>query len=229
MHLCHQVDVRLRPRQRDERSAIRLVSVAEHNRAFLEHHCHAVAIVEYLVSKYADTSMDLSCGFSVTVYPRFDGDVINPEHDMLIMNRSHDAARPCVSLLLYYNNTGEGTTGYHYDPALPAQPRKRQRETISDMVESQTPPLLRSRPTPTKKQLCAVKPKSKATPRPQKATFLSVEDPFSQKCQSSICGGDCQVKEKVQNMSGLNESGYEENENQELDVFQEEEYNGFIF
>ena len=45
VHLCCHDDVRLRPKQRDERSAFRGVSLEEHNRAYLEHHRHAVAIV----------------------------------------------------------------------------------------------------------------------------------------------------------------------------------------
>ena len=97
--------MRLRPKQRDERNAIRCVSHEEHNRAYLEHHRHAVAIVFCLVSKYADNNMDISCGVSVTVFSRFDGDVINPENVMLIINRNDDANRPSFNLMLY-NNTG---------------------------------------------------------------------------------------------------------------------------
>lgn len=47
LHLCFHDDVRLRPKQRDERNAIRCVSQEEHNRAYLEHHRHAVAIVTF--------------------------------------------------------------------------------------------------------------------------------------------------------------------------------------
>ena len=71
-YLCGHDDVRLHPKQRDECSAIRSVSSELHNVAFLEHHRHAAAIVTYLVSKYAEKDLDLSCGFSVTIYSRFD-------------------------------------------------------------------------------------------------------------------------------------------------------------
>ena len=53
-YLCGHDDVRLRPKQRDECSAIRSVSSESHNSAFLEHHCHAAPVVIYLVSKCAE-------------------------------------------------------------------------------------------------------------------------------------------------------------------------------
>ena len=43
--LCFHEEVAFRPRQRDERNAIRCVSLEEHNRAYLEHHRHAETIV----------------------------------------------------------------------------------------------------------------------------------------------------------------------------------------
>jgi hypothetical protein len=201
VHLCFHDDVRLRPKQRDERNAIRCVSPEEHNRAYLEHHRHAVAIVTFLVVNYAERNLDLSCGFSVTVYSRFDGDVIYPENDMLIINRSADATKPCVSVLLY-NNTGVGTTGYHYDPIVPAQRQVRQREAVRDAVGNQASPLPATRPTSVKKSLCSMKPKSKAVPKPKKVTFLRVEDPFSKICTLTTCGAGCveKIKKKKKNM-----------------------------
>ena len=47
VHLCCHDDVRLRPKQRDERNAIRSVSGEEHNRAYLEQHRHAVSILTF--------------------------------------------------------------------------------------------------------------------------------------------------------------------------------------
>ena len=226
LHLCCHEDVRLRPKQRDERSAIRCVSLEEHNRAYLEHHRHAVGIVQFLVSKYAEKNIDLSCGFSVTVYSRFDGDVINPENDMLIINRNENANKPCLSLLLY-NNTGVGATGYHYDPIVPAQRRVRQREAVSDDVGNHVSPLSARRPTSTKKSLCSLKPKPKAASQQKKATFLCVEDPFSKRCTSTTCGGGCEEKHKDQNKGGLVGNEHEELENAEPDLGEEEEYNGF--
>ena len=170
--------------------------------------------------------MDLSCGFSVTVYTRFDGDVINPENDMLIINRSDEANRPCFNLCLY-NNTGVGTTGYHYDPVVPEDRRVRQREAVSDAVGHEVSPLPATRHTCNKKTVCSIKTKSKAVPKPQKPTFLRVEDPFSKRCTSSICGGGCEGKEKEQNANGQHKKRDDEHESAELDLGQEEEYNGF--
>ena len=58
-------------------------------------------------------------------------------------------------------------------------------------------------------------------------TFLRVEDPFSKSCSSFICGGNCEGKEKEQNADVRNGKGEGEHENAELDLGQEEEYNGF--
>lgn len=120
-----------------------------------------------------------------------------------------------------------GTTGYHYDPIVPAQRHVRQRVDVNYAVEHQDSPLPATRPTCNKKSLCSITPKSKAVPKPKKATFLRVEDPFSKRCTSSICGGGCEGKEKEQNASGQNGKGDEEHENAQLDLSQEEEYNGF--
>ena len=226
VHLCFHDDVRLRPKQRDERNAIRCVSGEEHNRAYLEHHRHAVAILTCLIDNYAERTLDLSCGFSVTVYSRFDGDVINPENDMLVINRSADATKPCVSVLLY-NNTGVGTTGYHYDPIIPAQRQVRQREAVRDAVGIQASPLPATRLTSVNKSLCSPKPKSKLVPKPTKVSFLCVEDPFSKRCRLTTCGDGCVEKGKKHEAAGLDGKRDAEHQNAEPDVGQAEEYNGF--
>ena len=121
--------------------------------------------------------MDISCGFSVTVFSRFDGDVINPENDMLIINRNDDANRPSFNLMLY-NNTGVGTTGYHYDPILPTQRHVRQREAVSNAVEPQASSLPATRFTCNKKSLCSITPKSKAVPKPNKIHCFALKIHF---------------------------------------------------
>ena len=121
--------------------------------------------------------MDISCGFSVTVFSRFDGDVINPENDILIINRNDDASRPSFNLRLY-NNTGVGTTGYHYDPILPTQRHVRQREAVSNAVEPQVSSLPATRFSCNKKSLCSITPTSKAVPKPTKIHFFALKIHF---------------------------------------------------
>ena len=56
-HLCLHDDVRVRPKQRDDRNNIREVLQDAHNRAFLQHHRHAGPIVTYLIDKYTQTTL----------------------------------------------------------------------------------------------------------------------------------------------------------------------------
>ena len=66
-HLCNYGDMRLRPRQRDERNAIRRVSEAFHATVVSEHHRHAEPILKYFIQHYGRAGIDISwfsrCGF----------------------------------------------------------------------------------------------------------------------------------------------------------------------
>ena len=131
----------------------------------------------FLVSQYADKNLDMSCGFSAAEFSRFDGDVIIPDNYMLIINRNDDAGRPSFNLMLY-NNTGVGTTGYHYDLILPTQRHVRQREAVSNAVEPQASSLPATRFSCNKKSLCSITPKSKAVPKPKRMHFFALKIHF---------------------------------------------------
>lgn len=226
-HLCSHDDVRFRPKQRDDRSAIRNVSQDAHNRAYLEHHRHAVPIVTYLISNYGVRNLDLSCGFSVTVYSRFDGDIIYPENDSLVIHRSAEANRPAIPLLLY-NNAGNGTTGYHYDPVLPVQRRVKQRQAFNNASSNDKPMVSNTSVVSNRNSEHSMRPKSKAVPKPNKATFLCVENPFTMKCTSTKCDGDCE--ETIRKENALENTQPISNEDEEIAepiLEQYEEYNGF--
>lgn len=179
-------DVRLRPRERDERNAILPVSEEEHSRAFLEHHRHSAAIVDFLLREYGRRNIDTSCGFEVIVYSRFDGDDVSPEEDLLVIHRSEHAINPPMRLRLY-NNTGAATTGYHYDPVFLHTRNVRRRGAVDDMREvpaGQAPAEVQPPPKPVEggRQRNA-KPKA----RVQAPTFMRVADPFTRTCTDAAC------------------------------------------
>ena len=195
-YLCSHNDVSIRPKSRDDRSAIRNVSQDAHNRAYLQHHKHAIPIVKYLIDNYAVKNLNLSCGFNVKVYSRFDGKIINPENDVLVIHRSADANRPGIPLLLY-NYIGNSITGYHYDPVFRAGQRQvKQRQVFSNVGSSDKPMVSNTSVVSNKKSETSIRPKSKAVPKPKKATFLRVVNPFTRKCTSQSCGGDCDEKNR---------------------------------
>ena len=117
-HLCEQPDESLRPRERDHANRIRDVSEEDHARAFLEHHKHAAAIVQFLILFAGTDDVHISRGCRLVVFSRFDGDDIDPEQDAIFIGCDESSSMPAQTLLLY-NNTGNGTSGMHYDPVFP--------------------------------------------------------------------------------------------------------------
>lgn len=189
--------------------------------AYLEHHRHFAAIVKYLVFEFGQGEMDTSCGFSITVYSRFDGVDINPGEDVLLINRSEEASRQPFGLLLY-NDTGMAATGYHYDPAF-RQDRNTRRRQSSGGVEVYRGNTLTSRRTDhQKKSVAKASPKAKTAPKQRVPTYLCVESHFGNRCTASNCGGSCEQVDSMKNPPAGDGKLENEDESVHPDVPQEE-------
>ena len=114
---------------------VRDVPHDQHARAFLEHYAHASEIVILFLAYAGVANANISRGFKLIVLTRFDGDVIRPEEDALIFGRSGDAMLPPVDLRLF-NNTGTGTSGFHYDPVHMRQNDPRRGQVARRIAEA---------------------------------------------------------------------------------------------
>ena len=143
--LCSHPDASLHPVQRDHtNSVVNSASPEEHALAFLEHHRHAVAIINFFLTYTGPRKDEAKRGFRVVVYTRFDGDVVDPFIDAPTLPSENDIGLPLIDLHLY-NNTGNGVSGFHYDPVFLHAPRQRQdaspkKRTRSNVSSSQSPP-----------------------------------------------------------------------------------------
>ena len=71
-HLSSHDNVSLRPRVRDDCNRVMNVSEAQHARAFLEHHKHSNAIIEFLVRKAGLKNSAFVHPIHVVCFSRFD-------------------------------------------------------------------------------------------------------------------------------------------------------------
>ena len=126
-HLCHHEDVALHPRQRDYTSAVvQDASAEDHALAYLEHHRHGNAIVQFFLTYSGHLKDEARRGFRIVVHSRFDGDVVDPFMDAPILCLDADLQVPHIDLRLY-NHTGNSFTGFHYDPVFLRRVRPRGR------------------------------------------------------------------------------------------------------
>ena len=87
---------------------------SKHPRAFLEHSRHAAIIVEQLL----DDRMVYRPSLDLVVHARYDTRQSPPDR----MRLFGGVDNPCRSgdiVLHLYNYTGNGTSGYHYEPLIP--------------------------------------------------------------------------------------------------------------
>ena len=88
------------------------------------------------------------------VYTCFDGEVVNPLESALLCGVSSEATVPPISLELY-NNTGNGVTGYHYDPVFAAQRQRRSQLRLKASTSSRiTPAMQEERKDTTASNMC---------------------------------------------------------------------------
>ena len=117
-HVCHHADVTLHPRQRDYTgTVVQDASVYDHALAFLEHHRHGIPIIQFVLAFCGPPTDEARRGFRIVVYSRFDGDVVDPFMDAQVLVVDDCVGLPHIDLRLY-NNTGNGISGFHYDPIV---------------------------------------------------------------------------------------------------------------
>jgi hypothetical protein len=119
-HLVHHVNPQLHPQQRTSTGAIADASDAEHDAAYLQHGVHAEEIVDFFVRSFPGASSVPPEGVKLQVFTRWDSPTLPAEANSVIVGRQiwADAAElgePSL-ILEMFNNSGNGFTGYHYDP-----------------------------------------------------------------------------------------------------------------
>jgi len=115
-YLCRHADVTLHPRQRDHTgTVVHDANVEDHALAFLEHHRHGIPIIQFFLEFCGPPTDEARRGFRIVVYSRFDGDVVDPFMDAQVLVVDDCVGLPHIDLRLY-NNTGNGISGFHYDP-----------------------------------------------------------------------------------------------------------------
>ena len=93
------------------------VSEEVHARAYLEHQKHSEAIVICVVQHLGLQNVKYVRCFQVATFSRCDGEVVNPYDDVVHINLSGGECIPPQDLLLYHNS-GNSSTGLHYDPIM---------------------------------------------------------------------------------------------------------------
>ena len=88
-------------------------------RAYLEHDRHAQASVEFFLRRFAARRLqDLPDeGIELIVYSRFDSDALPVATTRICERLGAGRAGPALRFCLY-NTTGDGISGFHYDPLL---------------------------------------------------------------------------------------------------------------
>ena len=123
-HLCNHEDITLHPRLRDHTSAVVQDASAEDNAlSYLEHHRHYIAIVKRPVQDEARK------GFRIVVHSRFD-ERVDPFMDVPLLCLVATLQVPHIDVRLY-NHTGNGVTGFHYDPVFLCRLRPRGSAPVS--------------------------------------------------------------------------------------------------
>ena len=109
-------DPALRPRKR---CAFTGVDKGEDPRAYLQHDVHAEPTVEFFLEWFCEAGKRTgelpAGGITLTVFARFDS-VIGGRSVERICERGEPGASNDVLRLDLYNLTGDGISGYHYDP-----------------------------------------------------------------------------------------------------------------
>ena len=106
----------LRPRRR---CAFTNADLGEDERAYLQHDVHAESTMEFFLEWFAARAQktgDLPAGGIVlTVFSRFDSEIGGRSSER-ICERGAPGAADGVLRFDLYNLTGDGVSGYHYDP-----------------------------------------------------------------------------------------------------------------
>ena len=145
-HLLHHSNPQLHPRQRTSTGEVADVSDAEHARAFLQHDVHAEEIITTFVEQFPGSLPIPPEGLLLRVYTRWDSPTLPVESNSLVVARNIMAdvsglAEPSVAMELY-NNTGNGFTGYHYDPVFSrdATPNRNEEDIGEHSMDVPPPP-----------------------------------------------------------------------------------------
>ena len=117
--LVNHADYRLHPRWRDNHGVEVMGDGVEHDNADLEHEVHSEALVLFFLEFFQSEYSMRPRGFKFVVYSRFDSEEIRP-HDLAhTFGVEEDVpGRGAPIPIELYNNTGDGITGFHYDPVF---------------------------------------------------------------------------------------------------------------
>ena len=123
-HLCNHADVTLQPLQRDCTSAVvHDASAEDHALAYLEHYVHGVEIIRFFLTYAGPMREQARRGFRIVVHSRFD-ERVDPFLEAPTLCFDPRLQIPIIDLRLY-NHTGNGVSGFHYDPVLLHRPQSR--------------------------------------------------------------------------------------------------------
>ena len=107
-----------RPRRRD---AVSSCDLGLDDAAFLQSNIHSEFILKFFLSYFAGRGMVLgqlpSAGVRVSVCSRFDSDVLPNESTDVCRAEVADVEEEPLEFKLF-NRTGDGVSGYHYDPII---------------------------------------------------------------------------------------------------------------
>ena len=154
-HLIHHSDPSLHPKERTSTGAVANVSDMDHDRAFLQHDVQGPEIIKFFVQTYPGARSLPAEGVIIRVYTRWDSPALPAESNSVIACRSAALAgneNPAPTVLFeMYNSTGNGFTGYHYDPvfdlSLPAPIIARDASSSANPSQPSSKPISLTTPT----------------------------------------------------------------------------------
>ena len=117
-HMVRHPDESLRPRMRLNNNEIADVSDYEHGRAFLQSDLHSEPVIRFLMDYYRFIASIEPNGIKILVYTRFDCEAISPDSLAILFGRSTTDTSVSPHMIELFCNSGNQTTGFHYDPVF---------------------------------------------------------------------------------------------------------------